>query len=653
MDREQVEHIVRECYPSPGRFIDTGNEEGFWLIDDGYLRSSYLDDERVSGRTPLGSEQGNTSGGNQLCSAGVRRIQHLGLKQLTQAFEREASLSEQVNLREDFLRTFQRLGVFRLGSPRSLPTFFRSPLQTKILRRSKSGITLFKNNPSWFIALNIQAGVRRSLQVLHEQERQQRNTTLQSADFMAAFVCQVEAGDRVREIPHENIEPLSDTIKWEFSAPRVFARLRQLFGYTDEEFLASMCNPAGLVEIPSPGNSRALFFLTHDQKFLLKTITRNERLKLIGMLPAYHEHVAMDPLGTLLPQYLALFQIRTRQRHHIRFVVVPDLFPSAFRLHEKYDLKGSRRSKPRVTSWRSLPRKRNERLGKQGQAKHETAARKADDSGQNGADGRSLRLQVSDLTFTEQEWCDRIAFSQLVAVPILKEDDIRSPFLIPANEYTTLMRMLERDTALLEDLLVMDYSLLIGLSEPIPAGSWNQVRGSLGRSPSLLAEPFVMDEAQRQSLATGPERSRLPLDKTHGVPGIPEANTLTSTTMPGHRMDFGSPTGASRITETFENAKLFRDLIAFRREAGAYLGYKLRLGIIDALQQYRVSKRLEFGWKLFIYCGAVPSVCPPTFYRHRFLEYMRNVFVPYNELELPLTTSAPLERVNGIGEPQQ
>ncbi|BAM79367.1 phosphatidylinositol-4-phosphate 5-kinase [Cyanidioschyzon merolae strain 10D] len=647
MDREQLERIVRERHPQPGRFIDTGNEGGFWLIDDGHLRNSYFDDPRSDEHaTPTDANSPGT-GGDRLCSTGARRVQYLGLDQLTQAFEREYSLSEQVNLREDFLRTFQRLGVFRIGSRRSLPTFLRGPLQPKVMRRNKSGITVFKDNPSWFIALNIQAGVRRSLQVLHEQERQQRNAPLQDADFVAAFVCHVEAGDRVREVPNRYIEPLSDSIKWEFSAPRVFARLRRVFGYTDDEFLGSLCNPAGLVEIPSPGNSQALFFLTHDQQFLLKTITRQEYSKLIQLLPAYFAYVSSDPLGTLLPQYLALFQIRTRQRHHIRFVVVPDLFPSAFRLHEKYDLKGSRRSKPRPRSLRSLPQRYKKKASASLADARTRSSKSPAASNETGTERPPLHLQVPQTSFVEHEWSERIAFSQLVAVPIFREDDIRSPFLIRANDYTILMRMIERDTAFLEELHIMDYSLLIGLSEPIPAPLWKRTHSATHEGRAHGSEIPFADETQKQSLpvileSTNTDQEGLLLST---VSPLAKLTLQLPGSTPG--MAPQSPTLAQRITDATEDKLLFRDLIAFRREAGNYVGYKLRLGIIDALQDYSVPKRLEFGWKLFIYCGAAPSVCPPAFYRRRFLQYMQNVFVPYNPVELPIRTSRDLDGSNG------
>ncbi|KAF6005088.1 phosphatidylinositol-4-phosphate 5-kinase [Cyanidiococcus yangmingshanensis] len=346
------------------------------------------------------------------------------------------------------------------------------------------------------------------------------------------------------------------------------------------------------------------------------------------------------------------FRFATRQRHHIRFVVVPDLFPSAFRLHEKYDLKGSRRSKPRTGSWRPLHRKWNERLQRQSLHRRQKSGSDMDDLDQNDTERAPVHLRVPRVTLTEHEWCERIAFSQLVAVPILKEDDLHSPFLIQANTYTILMRMLERDTALLESLLVMDYSLLIGLSEPIPATASNWTSSAHPPQPSPRVEACLVDETPMQSLSAGPDATTPNPNEFELVASSAWTSPLAHGLPPAQTKQSLSPTGTQRIVVASEDMHLFRDLLAFRRESGSYVGYKLRLGIIDALQHYSVPKRLEFGWKLFIYCGAVPSVCPPTFYRKRFLEYMRNVFVPYNEVDLPRMTVAHHESLNGVSEVQ-
>lgn len=54
----------------------------------------------------------------------------------------------------------------------------------------------------------------------------------------------------------------------------------------------------------------------------------------------------------------------------------------------------------------------------------------------------------------------------------------------------------------------------------------------------------------------------------------------------------------------------------------------LYLGIIDILQNYNMTKRIEHAYKSLQFDSLSISAVDPTFYSHRFLEFIQKVFPP-------------------------
>lgn len=52
----------------------------------------------------------------------------------------------------------------------------------------------------------------------------------------------------------------------------------------------------------------------------------------------------------------------------------------------------------------------------------------------------------------------------------------------------------------------------------------------------------------------------------------------------------------------------------------------LYLGIIDILQEYNMSKKIEHAYKSLQFDSISISAVDPTFYSHRFLEFIEKVF---------------------------
>lgn len=163
--------------------------------------------------------------------------------------------------------------------------------------------------------------------------------------------------------PHPNSD-----FRWKDYCPMVFRKLRTLFVVDPGEYMLSICGEQALRELSSPGKSGALFYISHDDRFLIKTMRRNEMRTLLAMLPQYYEHVQNNP-HTLVTKFYGLYRIKLHSRHakknrkvcdlhhrcdfvcsehgwqtydvQIRFVVMGNVFNAEVPVHQRYDLKGS------------------------------------------------------------------------------------------------------------------------------------------------------------------------------------------------------------------------------------------------------------------------------------------------------------------------
>ena len=133
----------------------------------------------------------------------------------------------------------------------------------------------------------------------------------------------------------------------------VFKKIRQAFGVTEDDFLGSlgirqvigsllMGDIAGLSEMVSEGRSGCLFYWSHDSRFLVKTINKEESEALRRMAQRYRAHVDEYP-STLLTRTLGTYKLRTGgARGEVHYLVVmQNVFRTPLVIHERFDLKGS------------------------------------------------------------------------------------------------------------------------------------------------------------------------------------------------------------------------------------------------------------------------------------------------------------------------
>lgn len=307
-------------------------------------------------------------------------------------------------------------GLFEDGSP--LPVPRREPPKsaglkkklTKVVRAARippsaggrnrkkvrNGQLVFKGHRSWEIVLSIQFGLRYTSELLQSSDSSEPNND----DFCESLAFDFNPVDDVRGSTAE----VNHFAKWVHPAPFVYRQIRHKFRVPEEEFLEATCSESRIRELPTPGKSGALFYITNDEKYFMKTITGVEERMLMSMLRTYYTHISEYP-KTLLTRYLAHFSVKTTRNNHIRMVVMASIFDDQLFIDQKYDLKGS-------TFHRLATPKQRE--------------------------------------------------SQNVT---LKDLDLESPIFFSSAAVERLMMQLEKDAAFLESHYVMDYSLLLGLSD--------------------------------------------------------------------------------------------------------------------------------------------------------------------------------------------
>jgi 1-phosphatidylinositol-4-phosphate 5-kinase len=183
----------------------------------------------------------------------------------------------------------------------------------------------------------------------------------------------------------------------------VFRRLRELFTVDPADYMLAICGNDALRELSSPGKSGSFFYLTQDDRFMIKTVKKSEVKVLLRMLPSYYKHVCQYE-NTLVTRFYGVHCIKPVGGQKTRFIVMGNLFCSEYRIQRRFDLKGS--SHGRYTS--------------------------------------KPEGEIDETT-------------------TLKDLDLNFAFRLQRNWYQELMTQIKRDCEFLEAERIMDYSLLVGV----------------------------------------------------------------------------------------------------------------------------------------------------------------------------------------------
>ncbi|KAG9141624.1 hypothetical protein Leryth_015319 [Lithospermum erythrorhizon] len=374
-----------------------------------------------------------------------------------------------------------------IGSPNE------SKLHHVIIQPPKrQGHSISRGHKNYELMLNLQLGIRHSVgRPAPATSLNLRSTAFDTRDKL--WTKFPPEGSK-HTPPHHSCE-----FKWKDYCPLVFRTLRKLFKVDPADYMISICGDDALRELSSPGKSGSFFYLTDDDKYMIKTLKKAEVKVLLRMLPAYYNHVRTFE-NTLVTKFYGLHCVKMTgpTQKKVRFVIMGNLFCTSVDIHRRFDLKGS-----------SLGR----------------------------------------LTDKPE--------SQIDSTTTLKDLDLNYIFRLQKSWFQEFCSQVDRDSDFLEHERIMDYSLLL-------ANIDSDSRGALGINIPARAELTV-----RKSLS--------------------EAQLV------------GEPTG-----ECY-------DVILY-------------FGIIDILQDYDISKKLEHAYKSFQYDPTSISAVDPRQYSRRFRDFIFRIF---------------------------
>jgi 1-phosphatidylinositol-4-phosphate 5-kinase len=132
------------------------------------------------------------------------------------------------------------------------------------------------------------------------------------------------------------LSPAYNDFRFRDFCPKYFAEVRAMHSITAADYARSFETTCR--ERFSEGRSGAFMFYSSDQRYIVKTMTREESLALHSIMPLYVAHLDAHP-SSLLVRFLGSHCI-TMYGVEIFFVVMLNVFP-VFQLSERYDLKGS------------------------------------------------------------------------------------------------------------------------------------------------------------------------------------------------------------------------------------------------------------------------------------------------------------------------
>ncbi|XP_006918063.1 phosphatidylinositol 4-phosphate 5-kinase-like protein 1 [Pteropus alecto] len=118
-----------------------------------------------------------------------------------------------------------------------------------------------------------------------------------------------------------------------------FAWLRHSLGLAEEDYQAALGPGGPYLQFLSTSKSKASFFLSHDQRFFLKTQGRREVRALLAHLPRYVQHLQRHP-HSLLARLLGVHSLRVARGKKKYFIIMQSVFYPGGRISERYDIKG-------------------------------------------------------------------------------------------------------------------------------------------------------------------------------------------------------------------------------------------------------------------------------------------------------------------------
>ncbi|GAB2271556.1 Phosphatidylinositol 4-phosphate 5-kinase 1 [Dionaea muscipula] len=410
----------------------------------------------------------------------------------------------------------------------------------------KPGVTISKGHKNYDLMLNLQLGIRYSV---GKHASILRNLKQRDFDPKEKFWTRFPPEGSKLTPPHQSTE-----FRWKDYCPMVFRHLRELFQIDPAEYMMAICGFDALRELSSPGKSGSCFYLTQDDRFMIKTVRKSEVKVLVRMLRSYYQHMCRYE-NSFVTRFYGVHCVKPVGGQKVRFIVMGNLFCSDYRIHRRFDLKGSRH-------------------------------------------GRTIEKPVGEIDETTT----------------LKDLDLNFVFRLQTNWYQELIKQIERDCEFLEAEKIMDYSLLVGIHF-----RENKTGDNMGLSPFLLrtgkCESFRSEKFMRDCRFLEAE--------------LQDLDRVLAGRKPLIRLGANMPARAERLARRsdFDHYTPGGCVNLIPAWSGEISEVVLYFGIIDILQDYDISKKLEHAYKSLQVDSTSISAVDPKLYSKRFRDFVGRIFV--------------------------
>ncbi|CAM4542156.1 unnamed protein product [Leuciscus chuanchicus] len=365
--------------------------------------------------------------------------------------------------------------------------------------------------------------------------------------------------------------------RMETYAGPVFASLRRSLGMTEKGYQQSLSSEGSYLQFISNSKSKADFFLTNDKRFFLKTQSKREVRFLLSNLRIYMEHLEKYP-HSLLVKFLGVHRIKIAHQRMKYFIVMQSVFYPDDRITSRYDIKGCEMSR-----WTDP-----------------------------APEGNQIIIVLKDLNFEGQ-------FIQL---------DQQRPWLL---------RQVEIDTAFLQTLNVLDYSLLLA-HQPLHQDELSQTQsfGTLiirtkksvnaTSSPTHAASPTVPGVVAEEDSTLLSAELNCATTQCHTTEMHSGNGGTDCTSLEGDKIEQPSRMGTDSVDLQEFQAQNRRLLPNFKNPLHVIDGSEHRyfIGIIDIFTVYGFKKRLEYWWKRLRYPRQTFSTVSPPAYCHRLRQWVQD-----------------------------
>ncbi|KAL0731969.1 hypothetical protein Bca4012_028063 [Brassica carinata] len=408
----------------------------------------------------------------------------------------------------------------------------------------RAGETISKGHKKYDLMLNLQHGIRYTVgkhaSVVRDLKQSDFNP---SEKFWTRFPPE---GSKTTP-PHQSVD-----FRWKDYCPLVFRRLRELFTVDPADYMLAICGDDALRELSSPGKSGSFFYLTQDDRFMIKTVKKSEVKVLLRMLPNYYKHICQYE-NSLVTKFYGVHCIKPVGGQKTRFIVMGNLFCSEYRIQRRFDLKGS-------------------------------------------SHGRSTSKPEAEIDETTT----------------LKDLDLNFSFRLQRNWYKELMTQIKRDCEFLEAEKIMDYSLLIGVHFRD-----DSTVDKMGLSPFVLRSGKI-ESYQNEKYIRGCRFLEAELQ---------DMDRILAGRKPLIRLGANMPARAERMARRSDFDQYSSGGGTNYLSHGEVYEVVLYFGIIDILQDYDISKKIEHAYKSLQADPASISAVDPKLYSKRFRDFISRIFI--------------------------